>query len=97
MQKGIVKIADGKLETRNKLNLFLSTQKMYYSERKIKTMDDAISFAIDEAQRVPELIKELEELRSEAWILQKDKDLLLEDLQKAKARIKEIEENKNED
>lgn len=64
MQKGIVRIADGSPETRARLTNFLSQMKLKDPLKKI-TMGSAIDFAIEQAERVPELEKKIKELEEE--------------------------------
>lgn len=65
MQEGKVKLADGSPESRARIHLFMQAQKLHHPERNIKTLEDAILFAIDEAVKVPALearVKDLEEI-----------------------------------
>lgn len=64
MQKGIVRIADGRPETRARLKNFLSKMQLVNPSDKI-TMGAAIDFAIAQAERVPELEKKIKELQEE--------------------------------
>lgn len=61
-----VLIASGKPETKYKLKIFLSTQKIAHpEEHNLRTLEDAVLFSIQEAEKVPVLekrIKELEEV-----------------------------------
>jgi len=95
MQKGKVNIAQGYPETLSKLKIFLEEQKRKHSENRLKTLEDAINFAIDEAEKVPALNKEINELRAECFALQKDKGVLLDDYQKARTQVKELEEERD--
>ena len=61
MQKGIVRIADGSPETRARLKNFLSKMQLEKPLEKI-TMGDAIDYAIEQAEKVPELEKRIREL-----------------------------------
>lgn len=58
MQKGIVRIADGSPETRARLKNFLSKMQLANPSKKI-TMGDAIDYAIEQAEKVPELEERL--------------------------------------
>ena len=60
-----------------------------------KTLDETINHTIDEAEKVPALNKEINELRAECFALQKDKGVLLEDYQKARTQVKELEEERD--
>ena len=62
MQKCIVRIADGSPETRARLTNFRSQMKLKDPIKKI-TMGDSIDYAIEQAERVPELEKENMELK----------------------------------
>ena len=64
MQKGIVRIADGRPETRARLSSFKSKMQMGDPLKKI-TMGDSIDYAIEQAERVPELEKKIKELQEE--------------------------------
>lgn len=64
--KDKVKFADVSPETREKVKIFLSTLKLKkctLEGKKIKTLEDAINFAIQEADKVPTLEKENLELK----------------------------------
>ena len=63
MQKKKTGIVDGYPETRARLNFFKSSQNLV--NKKLKTLEDAVNFAIDEAERVPELEKKIMELETE--------------------------------
>ena len=65
MQKGKVNIAQGYPETLSNLKIFQETQKIEHPEKKLKTLADAIDFAVEQAERVPGLEKENSELREE--------------------------------
>jgi hypothetical protein len=62
MQKGKVIIANGSPETRARLTNFRSQMKLKDPLKKI-TMGDSIDYAIEQAERVPELEKENRELK----------------------------------
>lgn len=62
MQKGKVIIANGSPETRARLTNFRSKMKLKDPIKKI-TMGDSIDYAIEQAERVPELEKENMELK----------------------------------
>lgn len=88
-----VKFADVSPDTREKAKIFLSTlkiKKCTVEGRKVKTLEDAIMFSIKQAERVPALEEENSQLRAENFVLEKDKGLLLEDLQKCKMKIAEL-------
>ena len=75
-----VKFADVSPDTREKVKIFLSTLKLKkctLEGKKVKTLEDAINFAIIQAERVPSLEKENITLR--------------EELEKCKKRIEELE------
>lgn len=64
--KDKVKFADVSPETREKTKIYLSTLKLKkctIEGRKVKTLEDAINFAIQEAEKVPTLEKENLELK----------------------------------
>jgi hypothetical protein len=61
MQENKVKIADGSPETRARLSNFKSKMQIERPLEKI-TMGDAIDFAIEQAEKVPELEKRIKEL-----------------------------------
>lgn len=63
MQKGRVVLAFGSPESREKLNFFKASMKLKRPEIRIKTQEDAINYAITEAMKVPELEKEIKELK----------------------------------
>ncbi len=65
MQEGKVTIANGQIETRHKLNIFLNDLKLNRSELNIKTQEDAILFAIEETGKVPALEARIKELEDE--------------------------------
>lgn len=60
MQKEKVNIAQGYPETRERLRAFLGASNLKYS-RRLKTLADAIDFAIEQAQKVPELESQIRE------------------------------------
>jgi TolA-binding protein len=62
----MVKVQLPKVEekTRDKINLFKSAQKLYKTEKNIKTFEDAVLFAIEEASKVQELESKINELES---------------------------------
>ena len=68
MQKGKVIIANGSPETRARLINFRSKMKLKDPIKKI-TMGDSIDYAIEQAERVPELEKKIKELQEEVDIL----------------------------
>lgn len=68
MQKGKVIIANGSPETRARLTNFRSKMKLKDPIKKI-TMGDSIDYAIEQAERVPELEKKIKELQEEVDIL----------------------------
>lgn len=72
MQEGKVKLADGSPETRAKIHLFTQAQKLYNPDRKIKTLEDGILFAIEEAVKVPGLEAQIKELKEEIEDLKKE-------------------------
>lgn len=65
MQKGKVNIAQGYPETLSNLKIFQETQKRQHPEKNLKTLADAIDFAIREASKVPTLEKRIKELEDE--------------------------------
>ena len=96
MQKGKVAIFNGTPETRAKVNNFKSILEMKNPHKKI-TQGEAVEFAIEQAERVPELEKEIELLRAKAWEEHCDNVRLQDDYQKLKLRLKssiEVSENK---
>lgn len=67
MKKGLVNLAQGTPEQLNKLKTFLLNVQTK-SDTRLKTHADAVMFAIDQAERVPELekmVKELEKVLAE--------------------------------
>lgn len=71
MQKGKVNIAQGYPETLSNLKIFMENQKIVHSDKKLKTLADAIDFAIQEAEKVPKLEKKISELEAENSTLKK--------------------------
>jgi polyhydroxyalkanoate synthesis regulator phasin len=65
MQKGIVNIAQGRPETLSNLKIFIENQKRIYQNAKLKTLANGIDFAITQAEKVPALEKEIEELKKQ--------------------------------
>lgn len=90
MQKGKVVIFNGSLKTRAKVNHFLSELKLKNPEKKI-TQGEAVEFAIEQAEKVPELEKHIEELRAKAWEEHLDKERISEDYQRLKLRVVGLE------
>ena len=63
-----VKLVDASPKTREKLKIYLSTlriRKCTLGEKDIKTLEDAILFSIQEAEKVPVLEKRIRELENE--------------------------------
>jgi len=63
-----VKLVDASPKTREKLKIFLSTcilNECTIDGKKIKTLEDAVLFAIRGAEKVPELEARIEELVNE--------------------------------
>jgi len=75
MQKEKVNIAQGYPETRERLREFLGASNLKYPETRLKTLADAIDFAIQEAAKVPALEKENTRLRKVIIELEKNKKL----------------------
>jgi len=70
-----VKLVDASPETREKLKIFQSgaiLRGCTFEGKKIKTLEDAVLFAIEQAERVPELEKENMELRKRIEELEKN-------------------------
>jgi len=63
MQNGKVNIAQGRPETLSNLKIFIENQKRIYQNAKLKTLANGIDFAIKQAEKVPALEKEIEELK----------------------------------
>lgn len=64
IKEGYVKLADVSPETRDKVHIFTREQRIAYPDKKIKTLEEGILFAMEQAEKVPGLearIKELEE------------------------------------
>lgn len=60
-----VKIVDADPATREKVKIYLSTLKLSHcmlNGKRIRTMEDAILYAIEQAERVPGLEKRIEAL-----------------------------------
>lgn len=77
MQKGKVIIANGSPETRARLTNFRSKMKLKDPLKKI-TMGDSIDYAIEQAERVPELEKKIKELQEEVDKFQRIEDVIEE-------------------
>lgn len=63
-----VKIVDADPATREKVKIYLSTLKLNHctlNGKRIRTMEDAILFSMEQAERVPELEKRINELENE--------------------------------
>jgi len=63
-----VKLVDASPDTREKLKIYLSTlriRKCTLEEKDIKTLEDAVLFSIQEAEKVPVLEKRIKELEDE--------------------------------
>ncbi len=61
-----VKLADVSPETKEILKIFLSEQKLHkrtLNEEPLKTLEDAVLFAVQEAGKVPKLEDEIKQLR----------------------------------
>lgn len=62
-----VKLVDASPDTREKLKIFLSTLKLNQCTldgKDVKTLEDAVLYAIEQAQKVPYIEKELTELEN---------------------------------
>lgn len=89
-----VKLVDASPETREKLKIFQSgaiLRGCTLEGKRIKTLEDAVLFAIEQAERVPELEKENSELRAAKFELEKDNSRLQEDIKQLKEKNKELE------
>lgn len=62
MEEKRVRIADGSQDTQDRLHSFLRANKKAYPEKKLRSLESAIIFALDQAERVPELEKRIKEL-----------------------------------
>lgn len=63
-----VKLVDASPDTREKLKIYLSNlriRKCTLDEKDIKTLEDAILFSIQEAEKVPVLERRIKELEDE--------------------------------
>lgn len=58
-----VRIADGSQDTQDRLQIFLRSNKREHPELKLRSLESAIIFAMDEAEKVPSLEKEIGELK----------------------------------
>ena len=88
-EKVYKRIVDGSLETRAKFNIMKEAIKLYHPEENIKTGEDALLYMI---RRIPELEKEVLEIRVSKWELEKEKGLLIKTVTELKTKIKELEE-----
>jgi hypothetical protein len=70
MKKGLVNIAQGTPEQLSKVKVFLANSQVIH--KGLKTHADAVVFAIEQAERVPELEKENKELRKRIEELEKN-------------------------
>ena len=70
-----VKLVDASPETREKLKIFQSgaiLRGCTFEGKKIKTLEDAVLFAIEQAERVPELEKKNSELQTKVKELENE-------------------------
>jgi uncharacterized membrane protein len=69
MKKGLVNIAQGTPETRDRLRFFLEFQKQKHPEKKLKTLSNAVDFALDSVIKLEneneDLKKKIKELGKE--------------------------------
>ena len=70
MQKEKVNIAQGYPDTRERLRAFLGASNLKYSNR-LKTLADAIDFAIEQAEKVPTLENQIKEQKKRIEELEK--------------------------
>jgi chromosome segregation ATPase len=91
MKKGLVNIAQGSPEQLSKLKIFIENMKNIYPDRKLKTLASGVEFAVEQAQKVPELENEISKL--EQGIIEVSYecgDLKIEN-ERLKKRIEELE------
>ena len=65
MQKGKVNIAQGYPETLSNLKIFMENQKKAHPEKQLKTLADAIDFAIEQVEKLENNNKNLIKLSQE--------------------------------
>ena len=70
-----VKLVDASPDTREKLKIFLSTLKLNQCTldgKGVKTLEDAVLYAVEQAEKVPELEKKNSELQTKVKELENE-------------------------
>ena len=72
-----VQLPKVKEETRIKINMFKDAQKLNNLDKKVKTFEDAILIAINEAVKVPALEARIRELERENHVMQELREVII--------------------